>query len=85
MRREFQARLEKVLRREVQEGLARELAGLRAEVAALRSELVEKVGGQLRLERIETTRLIGSDLEALQQQVRELKFLQARTRTRPRR
>jgi hypothetical protein len=76
MRREFQARLEKVLRREVQEGLARELAGLRAEVAALRSELVEKVGGQLRLERIETTRLIGSDLEALQQQVRELKFLQ---------
>jgi hypothetical protein len=77
MRREFQARLEKVLRREVQEGLARELAGLRAEVAALRSELVEKVGGQLRLERIETTRLIGSDLEALQQQVRELKFLQA--------
>lgn len=76
LRREFQARLEKVLRREVQEGLARELAGLRAEVAALRSELVEKVGGQLRLERIETTRLIGSDLEALQQQVRELKFLQ---------
>jgi hypothetical protein len=75
-RREFQARLEKVLRREVQDGLARELSGLRAEVAALRSELVEKVGGQLRLERIETTRLIGSDLEALQQQVRELKFLQ---------
>jgi hypothetical protein len=77
MRREFQARLEKVLRREVQEGLARELAGLRAEVAALRSELVEKVGGQLRLERIETTRLIGSDLEALHQQVRELKVLQS--------
>ena len=76
-RREFQARLEKVLRREVQETIARELSDLRAEVAALRSELVEKVGGQLRLERIETTRLIGSDLEALQQQVRELRVLQS--------
>ncbi len=71
-RREFQARLERLLRREVREGLARELAGLRAEVAALRSELVEKVGGELRLERIETTRVIGSDLEALQREVRKL-------------
>jgi len=34
---------------------------------------VEKVGGQLRLERIETTRVIGSDIEALQHEVRQLK------------
>ena len=53
--------------------MSREVAGLRAEVAPLRNELVEKVGGQLRLERIETTRLIGSDLEALQHEVRQLK------------
>jgi hypothetical protein len=72
-RREFQAELEDLLRREVQAGLAQELAGLRAEVTALRNELVEKVGGQLRLERIETTRLIGSDLEALQHELRQLR------------
>lgn len=72
-RREFRAELEEMLRREVQAGLAREIAGLRAEVTALRNELVEKVGGQLRLERIETTRLIGSDLEALQHELRQLR------------
>ena len=49
------------------------MAGLRSEVTALRNELVEKVGGQLHLERIETTRLIGSDLEALQHEVRQLR------------
>ena len=53
--------------------LAGELSELRTEVAALRNELVEKVGGQLRLERIETTRLIGSDLEALQHELRRLR------------
>ncbi|MGH8862563.1 MAG: DUF6779 domain-containing protein, partial [Jatrophihabitantaceae bacterium] len=65
-RREFQQDLQALLHREIGPGYAGELASLRAEVGALRSELVEKVGGQLRLERIETTRLIGSDLEALQ-------------------
>ena len=45
---------------------------LRDEVAALRAEVVDKLGGQLRLERIETTRLIGSDLEALQHEIRRL-------------
>jgi hypothetical protein len=49
------------------------VGALREEIAELRSELVEKVGGQLRLERIETTRVIGSDLEALQHEVRQLK------------
>ncbi len=72
-RADFQAQLEQMLQREVQAVLAQEVAGLRAEVAALRNELVEKVGGQLRLERIETTRLIGSDLEALQQELRQLR------------
>ncbi|MCW2496670.1 DUF6779 domain-containing protein, partial [Jatrophihabitans sp.] len=74
--REFQARLEAMLRREVQESVGRELAGLRSEVSALRAEILEKVGGQLRLERTETTRLFGSDLEALQREVRQLKVRQ---------
>ncbi len=61
-----------LLRRELDRAFADELAPLRAEVAALRHELVEKVAGQVRLERIETTRVLGSDLEALQTQIREL-------------
>lgn len=72
-RREFQQELQIMLRREVTDGFALEVAGLRAEVNALRNDLVEKVGGQLRLERIETTRLIGSDLEALQSELRKLR------------
>jgi hypothetical protein len=72
-RREFQAELQEMLRREVAAAVSREMAGLRSEVTALRNELVEQVGGQLRLERIETTRLIGSDLEALQHEVRQLR------------
>jgi hypothetical protein len=72
-RREFQAHLQEMLHREVSAAVSREMAGLRSEVTALRNELVEKVGGQLHLERIETTRLIGSDLEALQHEVRQLR------------
>ncbi|HEY2298373.1 MAG TPA: hypothetical protein VGH43_11640 [Jatrophihabitans sp.] len=72
-RREFAQELQLMLRRETQASFAQELSGLRAEVTALRKELVEKVGGQLRLERIETTRLIGSDLEALQSELRKLR------------
>jgi hypothetical protein len=72
-RRTFQAGLEQMLRREVQTAVRLEVGELRSEIAALRSELLEKVGGQIRLERIETTRVIGSDLEALQQEVRQLK------------
>ena len=72
-RREFQQELQLMLRREIQDGFAQEVASLRAEVNALRSDLVEKVGGQLRLERIETTRLIGSDLEAVQSELRKLR------------
>jgi hypothetical protein len=69
-RREFEvrltARLEGMLRQEVQQSVGQEIHALRNEIAALRSELVEQVGGRLRLERIETTRVIGSDLEAPQ-------------------
>lgn len=72
-RRRFETRLETLLRAEIQSAVAREVSGLRAEVAALRTELIEKVGGELRLERIETTRIIGSDLEALQREVDQLK------------
>jgi hypothetical protein len=72
-RRAFQASLEQMLRREVQTAVRLEVGELRSEIAALRSELLEKVGGQIRLERIETTRVIGSDLEALQHEVRQLK------------
>jgi hypothetical protein len=72
-RRAHEVRLEQMLRREIQATMTREVAALRAEIASLRSELLEKVGGQLRLERIETTRVIGSDLEALQHEVRQLK------------
>jgi hypothetical protein len=76
--RDFQLRLEAMLRREVQEGVARELVGLREEVSALRSEILEKVGGQLRMERTETTRLFGTGLEELQREVRQLKVRQLR-------
>jgi hypothetical protein len=72
-RRAHEARLEHMLRREIRTAVTAEVAALRDEIAALRSELLEKVGGQLRLERIETTRVIGSDLEALQHEVRQLK------------
>lgn len=72
-RRAHEAQLEHMLRREIRAAVTAEVSALRAEIAQLRSELVEKVGGQLRLERIETTRVIGSDLEALQHEVRQLK------------
>ncbi len=72
-RREWEARLERLITHEVNDAVGREVGALRREVTQLRQELLEKVGGQLRLERIETTRVIGSDLEALQAEVRQLK------------
>jgi hypothetical protein len=71
-RRHYALQLEMMLRREMERVLREELGALRAEVSALRSDVVEKVHGQLQLERIETTRVIGSDLEALQNEVRRL-------------
>jgi hypothetical protein len=79
-RREFQQQLEVMLRREMERVLRNEVGALRDEIAALRGEVLDQLGGQLRLERIETTRLIGSDLEALQNEVRRLAELRdART------
>lgn len=71
--RAYEARLEHMLRREIQTSVAREVGELRGELASLRTELLDKVGGQIALERIETTRIIGSDLEALQREVRQLR------------
>jgi hypothetical protein len=71
-RREADLHLELSLRREIERMMNEQIGLLREEVAALRAEVVDKLGGQLRLERIETTRLIGSDLEALQHEIRRL-------------
>src|SRR6185437_7047988 len=46
-RRHFEARLEHMLRREIQTSMAREVSALREEVSSLRTELLDKVGGQL--------------------------------------
>jgi hypothetical protein len=61
-----------MLRREMERVLRDEVSQLRSEVSGLRNDLVEKVNGQLRLERIETTRVISSDIEELQHEVRRL-------------
>jgi hypothetical protein len=68
----YEQRLEDMLRH-VNGTIGDEIGKLRSDVARLRSEILEKVGGQIRLERIETTRLIGSDIEALQHEVQQLK------------
>jgi hypothetical protein len=71
-RREADFRLERALRGEIERVLTEQLGSLREEVASLRAEVVDKLGGRLRLERIETTRVIASDLEALQNEIRRL-------------
>ena len=71
-RREYELQLEVMLRREMERALRDELTELRSEVAGLRGDLADKINGQLLLERIETTRVFGSDLEALQAEVRRL-------------
>jgi hypothetical protein len=75
-RREADFRLEIALRGEIERVLTEQIGSLREEVASLRAEVVDKLGGQLRMERIETTRVIGSDLEALQTEIRRLRALQ---------
>src|SRR5262249_22555729 len=61
-----------MVRREMERLLRDEISQLRRGEAGLRNDLVEKVNGQLRLERIETTRVISSDIEELQHEVRRL-------------
>lgn len=72
-RDQLHSAMQQVVRDELHKQLGRELADLRAEVAQLRRELVETVGGHLRLERTETTRLIGADLLAVQDELRRLR------------
>ncbi len=74
-RRAYEQQLHALVRREmehIQNSVGEQVAQLRADVATLRGDLLEKLGGQIRLERIETTRLIGSEVEALSHEVRQL-------------
>jgi hypothetical protein len=75
-----QEQLEAAKQAHFSQQIASELGSLREEVAALRAEVLDKLGGQLRLERIETTRVIGSDLEALQNEIRRLAGAQPASR-----
>ena len=54
-----------MLRRELEQVLRTELAGLRRDVAELRGDVLDAVDGRLRMERVEITRIIGSNLAAL--------------------
>ena len=74
-RREYEERLQALVQAEIaklSDTMTSELHSLRDQVSQLRGELVDQVGGQLRLERVETTRVIGSNIEALQHEVRRL-------------
>jgi hypothetical protein len=71
-RREDELQLEVMLRHEMERVLRAELSQLRGEVAGLREDLVENGQGEVRLERIETTRVISSDRDDMQQEVRSV-------------
>ena len=71
-RREYELQLEVYLRRELERGLAEDVAALRDEVGRMRGEMMDRLDGELRMERIETTRLIGGSLRALQDEARRL-------------
>jgi hypothetical protein len=77
-RLDFEIRLIQALRQEMHQTVADEVAKIAADVAAVRTELIEKLGGQLRMERIETTRIFGSDIEALHAEIDQLKRGQPR-------
>ena len=71
-RREYEMQLEVYLRRELERGLQEQVQALRDEVQRLRGEMIDRLDGELRMERIETTRLIGGSLRALQDEARRL-------------
>jgi hypothetical protein len=71
-RREYEMQLEVYLRRELDRGVREEVESLRQEVQALRGDVIERLDGELRMERIETTRLIGGSLRALREEARRL-------------
>lgn len=79
LRREHEVRLEEMFRREIERNLRQhighlhaDVTGLRGDVAGLRGEVLDAVDGRLRMKRIETTRIIGSDLAPLQNEIRRL-------------
>ena len=71
-RREYEMQLEVYLRRELERGLQEQVQTLREEVQQLRGDMIDRLDGELRMERIETTRLIGGSLRALQDEARRL-------------
>jgi hypothetical protein len=71
-RREYELQLEVYLRRELERGLAEDVAALRDEVGRMRGEMIDRLDGELRMERIETTRLIGGSLQALREEASRL-------------
>ena len=71
-RREYELQLEVYLRRELERGLAEDVAALRDEVGRMHGEMIDRLDGELRMERIETTRLIGDSLRALQDEARRV-------------
>jgi len=71
-RREYELQLEVYLRRELERGLAEDVAGLREDVGQLRGELIDRLDGELRMERIQTTRLISGSLRALREEARRV-------------
>lgn len=71
-RREYEMQLEVYLRRELESGLREQVDALRNEVDRLRGDVIERLDGELRMERIETTRLIGGSLRALRDEARRL-------------
>ena len=71
-RREYELQLEVYLRRELEQGLREDVESLRDEIQRLRGEVIDRLDGELRMERIETTRLIGGSLRALQDEARRL-------------
>lgn len=68
-----------LLRRELNRLLTEQIGSLRDEIAGLRADMVDKLSSELRLERIETTRVVGADLETLQREIRKLAANQSRT------
>jgi len=71
-RREYELQLEVYLRRQLEQSVQQDVEALREEVQRLRSEVLDRLDGELRMERIETTRLIGGGLRALQDEARRL-------------
>lgn len=69
-RRDAALEREVAMRREMERVLRDELSKLRDAVTGLRNDLNENTGAQLRMERIETTRVISSDVD--ERQMRQL-------------